>query len=58
MKAKKLGTMKEKYQVILITVNIFQVQSANLKEIHDFIIIPILHYNSNICIQAPPKIQK
>lgn len=31
MKAKKPRTMKEKYQVILITVNIFQVQSAKLR---------------------------
>lgn len=58
MKAKTPRTMKEKYQVILITVNIFQVQSAKLKEIHAFIVIPILPYNFNICIQAPPKIQK
>lgn len=38
--------MKESYHVILALVNIFQVQSAKLKEIHDFIIIPTLPYHA------------
>lgn len=38
--------MKENYHVILALVNIFQVQSAKLKEIHDFIIIPTLPYHA------------
>lgn len=38
--------MKESYHVILALVNIFQVQSAKLEEIHDFIIIPTLPYHA------------
>lgn len=38
--------MKENYYVLLALVNIFQVQSAKLKEIHDFINIPTLPYHA------------
>lgn len=44
--------MKENYHVILVPVSIFQVQSAKLKEIHDYIIIPILPYHA---IKHPQK---
>lgn len=52
MKEKNPGNMKENYHVILVPVNIFQVQNAKLKEIHDFIIIPILPYHA---IKHPQK---
>lgn len=47
-------TIKVTCHVILVPVNIFQVQSAKLKEMHDFIIIPILSLS---CNQEPPKPQ-